>query len=448
MSNTTTPSVETPAKKSTGYKWLALLLLAVCVGVLFLPINVFTGIWSMGATGLSIPVEKHSLVSILPDLLGADGKVLGFLPALVGGSSILPLFITLSLYGFVIALIVTYVLIIVAFCVNSKTVSLVRAATFCMTWGAAIYALSIVCVTNYFSGIKTILDLYTVLLAVFGTILYFILMCVKLKKDAVMSGFQFLLTVVVSGFLLFAIADDGVSVIGPAMDSSSYSVILTGIALFAVAHLVVASFCAMFKPQLIFDIVRFTLQLVVVVVALIMCFVLKLGFSTFLLYTVFAAVVAAIQLVLAANKLVRREKKEIQEQVDKDLATYDTVQFIETYDYDGGPVAGVLRAREVHPTLAAIDAVKDPEGKARETVATLLGNGFDPFLITLDTKQKEEFIDLYVLRCKGLMPEIPGYVVGGDNKEFFTCVFIYLGQYRQKIPADLLEKMYNFSMKI
>ncbi len=127
---------------------------------------------------------------------------------------------------------------------------------------------------------------------------------------------------------------------------------------------------------------------------------------------------------------------------------FKTEEVIEAYAYEGGPVAGIEVAEEVYPTVAAIEAQKDPTGAAKNTVASLLGNGFDAFLITLNEQEKNEFIDLYVLRCRCLMPEIPGYVVGGDNKDFFNKVFIYLGQYRDKIPGDLLAKMYNFSMKI
>ncbi len=123
-------------------------------------------------------------------------------------------------------------------------------------------------------------------------------------------------------------------------------------------------------------------------------------------------------------------------------------QYYEAYPYEGGPVIGIEIAEEVSPTVAAIMAKKDPDTAAQNTVASLLGNGFDPFLITLNEKEKNEFVDIYVLKCKGIMPEIPGYIVGGDNKDFFNKVFIYLGQYREKIPAGLLSKMYEFSMKI
>ncbi len=130
------------------------------------------------------------------------------------------------------------------------------------------------------------------------------------------------------------------------------------------------------------------------------------------------------------------------------LNAFQKEKSVEAYAYEGGPVAGVEVAEEVYPTVAAIEAQKDADGNARNTVASLLGNGFDPFIITLNEKERTQFVDLYVLRCKGAMPEIPKYVVGGENKDFFHKIFIYLGQYRDKIPSELLEKIYNYSMKI
>ncbi len=160
-----------------------------------------------------------------------------------------------------------------------------------------------------------------------------------------------------------------------------------------------------------------------------------------------AAIVLLILVCIFTKNRKIKEAKVIEEKEDP-YKGFLTEEVIEAYAYEGGPVAGIEVAEEVYPTVAAIEAKKDPDGAARNTVASLLGNGFDAFLITLNEKEKNEFIDLYVLKCKGIMPEIPGYVVGGDNKDFFNKVFIYLGQYREKIPGDLLAKMYNFSMKI
>ncbi len=179
-----------------------------------------------------------------------------------------------------------------------------------------------------------------------------------------------------------------------------------------------------------------------------------LGAKKWDMYAIVIAAAALLLLILVC--ITTRAKKEEPAPVEEPIvvepidpyADFHTEEIIEAYAYEGGPVAGIEIAEEVYPTVASIEAQKDPDGAARNTVASLLGNGFDAFLITLNEKEKNEFIDLYVLKCKGIMPEIPGYVVGGDNKEFFNKVFIYLGQYRDKIPADLLAKMYAFAMKI
>lgn len=72
---------------------------------------------------------------------------------------------------------------------------------------------------------------------------------------------------------------------------------------------------------------------------------------------------------------------------------------------------------------------------------------FDPFIASLNEKEREQFTDLFILKYQGVMNHLPDYVVGGDNDEFFRKVFIYLGQYRERIPDALLAKMYKYCIK-
>ena len=69
-------------------------------------------------------------------------------------------------------------------------------------------------------------------------------------------------------------------------------------------------------------------------------------------------------------------------------------------------------------------------------------------IIPLSAEERNQFTELFILKFKGTMPELPDYEVGGDNKEFFRKIFIYLGQYRDRMSQNLLAKMYQFSMKI
>jgi hypothetical protein len=117
--------------------------------------------------------------------------------------------------------------------------------------------------------------------------------------------------------------------------------------------------------------------------------------------------------------------------------------------YEGAPVP-VDMAKE-RPVVAA-QPVAVNTAKVTPSVTEVepsqIGNKFDPFMMTLTSEEKTQFVDLYILKCNGPMPEIPAYNVGEDNRSFFNKVFIYLGQYREKIPDGLLAKMYQFSLKI
>lgn len=69
---------------------------------------------------------------------------------------------------------------------------------------------------------------------------------------------------------------------------------------------------------------------------------------------------------------------------------------------------------------------------------------YDPFINLLTPQEKNEFGDLFISDKYGTHAYLPAYVIGGDNKEFFSKVFIYLGKFRSHISNNLLEKLYQF----
>jgi hypothetical protein len=190
-----------------------------------------------------------------------------------------------------------------------------------------------------------------------------------------------------------------------------------------------------------FDMVRYILQLLV---SLLACYISYAGIvdaDMYLVFAVAAAVVSAIQIIIAIIQLDILAKKKAEEAKEEVLSGFETERYVEAYAYEGGPVEAVEVAEEVTPTMAAASGY-------RPNISSLVGNGFDPFMSTLNEEEKAEFINLYILRCKGPMPEIPTYDVGAANTEFFNAVFIYLGQYREKISSALLQKMFEHSMKL
>ena len=68
----------------------------------------------------------------------------------------------------------------------------------------------------------------------------------------------------------------------------------------------------------------------------------------------------------------------------------------------------------------------------------------DHFLETLTPQEKNEFGDLFIANKHGMFSALPPYVIDGDNRAFFSRVFIYYGKFRSYISTSLLEKLYNY----
>ena len=163
----------------------------------------------------------------------------------------------------------------------------------------------------------------------------------------------------------------------------------------------------------------------------------------------YSAIIAGAALILFIIALVKKNTKKInieevrEEAIREATSDFHTEEYVEAYPYEGGPVAGVLMASEVNPSFLP-----------HEPHVTTAGydfyncKSFDPFIASLTMAERNEFTELFILKFKGTMPELPDYEVGGDNKEFFRKIFIYLGQYRDRMSQNLLAKMYQFSMKI
>ncbi len=434
MSTTNTTSAA-PKKKNVGYRLFAALLIIACVGICFLPISTITSLWNL---------EKQTLIDTVKAILASDTKLFGFLPVLASDGGVLSLVVNAAIYGFALTLVLACILSLIALFTAKGSPKLSRISLFLITWGAAAYAIVILCVSQYLFELTRTFDLATIAVAAGGAFFYFILALIKAGRSAWLCSIHFLLSLIVTGLLIYGLTVNGAEVAASVNGGKIYRFILLGALAFLMLNLFIASCRIMSKRGLSGDMVRHVIQLVVVLAVCFISYSVNVRAGSFLLFAIIAALVAGLQIVIATCQLVRRSNKKGKAMAkaaeEEALSGFEAEEFVEAYAYEGGPVAGVELAEEAVPTQAAVAGAVN--------VASLLGNGFDPFLIMLSDKEKEEFIDLYVLKCKGNMPEIPGYVVGGDNKDFFNKIFIYLGQYREKIPNDLLDKMYRFSMKL
>lgn len=152
---------------------------------------------------------------------------------------------------------------------------------------------------------------------------------------------------------------------------------------------------------------------------------------------------AALVLTIVCAIVTKPIVKKAEEPAKDPNEGFHVEEYAEAYPYEGGPVAGVLMAEEVNPSFV-------PQSPRVNTAGYDFYNSkaFDTFIATLNDQERNDFTEIFILKVKGPLPELPDYEVGGNNKEFFRKIFIYLGQYRDKIPSALLGKIYQYSLKI
>lgn len=100
---------------------------------------------------------------------------------------------------------------------------------------------------------------------------------------------------------------------------------------------------------------------------------------------------------------------------------------------------------EPAPAPAPKEAKPEPVQEAKSVTGPIyiVGQSSDEFLKKLNDEEKFEFTRTFIEKINGNIGSVPEYVIGGDNKKFFSSVFIYLGRLRGMISDNLLNKMYQ-----
>ncbi|MBR1975329.1 MAG: hypothetical protein IKA20_05720 [Clostridia bacterium] len=406
---------------------LAAIIAVACIVTFILPLQLIS------LENGTFVLKEGALFNALGSLFKSDLKVFGFLPSFAGASNI-GLVATAALYYFMLSSIAAFIIAIVAIVLRDKSVCFARIATLIFTWGVAVYALSVVAISCYLTTTPATVDKWTTILALLGAVIYFVMMILKVGARAIINAAQFLLSVVVIGMLLFALTDEGNLVSDAVNANEAYKKVVIITLVVMTALLILGSLTAMTKNGAGVEFGRVIAQEFILLFILFVGYKSNLGSASFLRYCVEGAVVTLAQIVVASILLVRQVKEKASEvpAVAEELEQEEAEES-ETEETAEETEENVAATEEIAEEAAPIAQSNEP---------------FDPFIATLSEEQKAAFIDLYVLKCKTPMPEIPTYEVGGNNKAFFNKVFIYLGQYRDKIPSDLLEKIYEHSMKI
>jgi len=454
-----TPKQKKPKKGKWGYRILSLLVLALVAAAVVLPVSVFTG-----------TLESKALYSVVLDLFkGGNSKWFDFLP-LVAGNSGVALAYGLTTYVCLILLVVSAVIAFVNLFTGRYRA--VKLSAFFVATALAFNVLSVYAVSAF--ALKSPkLDYY--LLGGFGGafLLYFIL-CVAKNKRAWYNLLNAVLSIAFAGATAYVLCANAGEVETLANESLLNKLLVLVSSAIAVLAILIALIRMTVKKGRAFELIVFIFELLAGGV-LVYLAIAKLTDAK-LLFAIVAAGVALLQVLMTiivigvAKKKARKAKQaqEAEESPEEETAEVEEVpeeeveEEVEAVVYDGGPIpvdtTEVQEEIEEEP-VAEAEVEEEPAPAPTPVILPTASvqtaeydyynsKAFDPFIATLDGEERNQFTELFILKVKGTFPELPDYVVGGDNRAFFHKFFIYLGQYRNRVPDGLMAKIYSFSTRI
>lgn len=445
---------EQPKKKYVGARLLAFFLAVLSVLAFALaPVKVLTGAFKVeNATAL------NAFMSLFSD--NPNGTIFEAIPTLTE-SGLLGNLAGVSLYLLVGCTFICVILGIIALFNSNNAQMLCRTVCWFFTMAWTQYAIcNLVSVKANGGAFKTGLDIVSIAIAAVAFIIYATLALKKVGKRAWTSVLQVVFSLIVEVVFVIALALSA-DKIETAYAGAKGSLLKYGlIAISAMMFIALAIVVGRLQSEKGYGacIFAYVLELLATVGFYALFFLagilMPLGLSTY--FPIACIVIAILQLILVGSQQKKYKLSLIVEEVVEETPVvveeeaqpaeplYEIEEVVEAVPYEGGPVAGVEIAQEVNPVKLVNPA--QPSSTAGYDFYNC--QSFDPFIATLDTDERNQFTDLFILKQKGVMPEIPDYVVGGDNREFFRKIFIYIGQYRSRLPDGLLSKIYQFSIKI
>lgn len=210
------------------------------------------------------------------------------------------------------------------------------------------------------------------------------------------------------------------------------------------------------KGTLVVDIIRYAIETAFAILAVVMVFVVKseLGDPGLLLYVVLG--IAVIQVIISAVRCAVFKPAAQTENNAESFTTYydDTAIPAAAAPAPGQAYAPQQPAAYVQPVYlqpvyqqapaaAPAPAPAVQSGEVVYTAKEVYHGPTDSFIARLTDSEKIEFAKLFLEKINGSYANLPDYVVGGDNKEFFSSIFVYLGKFRSIISDGLMNKIYN-----
>ena len=264
-------------------------------------------------------------------------------------------------------------------------------------------------------------------------------------KKAWYNLFQFILSVAVLFALAFGFTKTGNGMATAYAVTLNKYMILAASAIIALVTLI-ALIRLSAKKGFAFELIYFIFELIAAGVFAYLVFVkCKTDLAGMKLFTIVAVGAAFVQFIISLIVAIARKKPK--KAVDEEEVVVDE-PVVEPVDPEPAPVVVEPVAYEGGPIpveTAEIAAAEPVEPSAYDYYNS---KAFDPFIASLTQEERNQFMEIFILKYKGSLPELPEYVVGGDNKAFFSRFFIYIGQLRERVPDGLLAKIYTHSTRL
>ena len=181
------------------------------------------------------------------------------------------------------------------------------------------------------------------------------------------------------------------------------------------------------KPGLVFDIIRYGAELVLLAATAIMLFVLNVQNLSPGLPTGVLLLLALVKVTVSSIRCGAFRPRMKSADIPAENAELPP------------PPAYVVS----YSVQAPSPAPAQTGGEIVYTPREIYGGPSDDFISTLEESEKIEFGKTFLDKRGGPMPDLPDYVVGGDNADFFEAIFLHLGKYRSKISDGLMNKIYG-----
>ena len=428
-------TVEKP-KKSLATRLLGVLLLVLSVVPFFIAVGVIKG----------TAIESVTLLDAITKAGDANvAELFGALPVYMDTATACGVFAGLALYVFVATLAVAAVCGVLTAITASKRTAKIAISAF--AFGAGAYAVSLLAIPAVLGWKDVAMDTVSLALMAVGAVLYLVAAFKSTGKKAGLSLVMTVLSVVAFALCVLCFKDCSVDAFCEMLGLEAKTFALIVFVLIGIG-LVYDALRMFTEKGFKLDVVHYVVMILVYAAVLVACFMDEAA-----AFPVMGAVAVALSVVLLV--IACKQKKEKCECVEEEALPesaeeaaepeFVVEEYAEAMPYDGGPVEGVEIAQEVNPTFEDV-SIPTPVNTAGYDFYNC--KSFDPFIAILNNEERNQFTELFILKFKGVMPEIPDYQVGGDNKEFFRKIFIYLGQYRDRIPDGLLAKMYQFNIKM